>query len=94
MRDAAVAPRPSPSESMVPPAVAFATMEEKAAPMKPRAKILAPTGPASGSKTRASPTIESTGFPRAPRAAAATAMTSAVMTPGAMMPGILSLIHI
>ena len=90
VREVAVPPRPRASESIVPPAVALATMDEKAAPMKPRAKIFAPTGPASGSKTRARPTMDSTGLPRAPSAAAATAMTRAVMMPGAMMPGTVS----
>ena len=48
--DPALAPRPRASESMVPPAVALAIMDEKAAPERPRAKSIEPTGPARGVK--------------------------------------------
>lgn len=50
--DPALAPRPRASESMVPPAVALAIMDEKAAPERPRANTIAPVGPARGAGLR------------------------------------------
>ena len=76
----------------MPPAVALASIDEKAAPKKPTTKIVEPTLPASGSKTLASCTSVVTFSPVWPRTAAATMITRQVMMPGATMPGMVSVI--
>ena len=82
-------PLPRASESMVPPAVALATIAENAAPERPSAKIVDPTGPAMGSKILARPKCCCFGI-FAAQDGGATMMTSEVMIPGATMPGMVS----
>jgi hypothetical protein len=78
------------SESMVPPAVALAIIEEKVAPERPRANSMDPTGPARGAKTEARALMVTASAPVLPSTDAATRITSVVMMPGAMIPGMVS----